>query len=81
MRLSANTPQVGEEEDFVEAKIEGEETEIAFNFRFLLDLLANFPDKELAFESSGALSPGVFKPVTGKPSFLHIIMPVRVQGE
>ena len=80
LRLSANTPQVGEDEDFVEAKVEGEEVEVAFNFRFLLDLLANFPDKEVVFETSGALNPGVFKPASNKISFLHIIMPVRVQG-
>lgn len=80
LRLSANTPSVGEEEDFVEAKTDGEESEIAFNFRFLLDLLNNFPDKELVFESLGPLSPGVFKPKTDKPQFLHIIMPVRVQS-
>lgn len=80
LRLSANTPQVGEEEDFVEAKVEGEETEIAFNFRFLLDLLSNFPDKDLVLESSGALSPGVFKPKSPQPAFLHIVMPVRVQS-
>ncbi|KKS97912.1 MAG: polymerase III subunit beta, DNA polymerase III subunit beta protein [Candidatus Gottesmanbacteria bacterium GW2011_GWA2_43_14] len=80
LRLSANTPQVGEESDYVEAKVEGEESEVAFNFRFLLDLLSNFPEKELVFESSGPLSPGVFKPKSDKISFLHIIMPVRVQG-
>ncbi len=80
LRLSANTPQVGQNEDFVEGKLEGEETEIAFNYRFLLDLLANFPEENLVLESSGPLNPGVFK--SGKPasSFLHIIMPVRVQG-
>lgn len=80
LRLSANTPQVGQNEDFVEAKVEGEETEIAFNYRFLLDLLANFPEESLVIESSGALNPGVFKPGKPTPSFLHIIMPVRVQG-
>lgn len=85
LRLSANTPQVGEDEDFVEAKVEGEEMEIAFNYRFLLDLLNNFSDELLIFESSGSLNPGVFKPVNSKRpntrSFLHLIMPVRVQGE
>lgn len=80
LRLSANTPQVGQNEDFVDAKVTGEETEIAFNYRFLLDLLANFPDENLVFESSGPLNPGVFKPEKSTPSFLHIIMPVRVQG-
>jgi DNA polymerase III subunit beta len=79
LRLSANTPQVGENQDFVEAKVDGEELEIAFNYRFLLDILSNFPDEDVVIELSGALSPGVFK--TPKiPEFLHIIMPVRVQG-
>ncbi len=84
LRISANSPQVGNDEDFIEAKVEGEETEIAFNYRFLLDLLANFPDKEIVLETSGPLNPGVFKPVTTSTSnggsFLHLIMPVRVQG-
>ena len=80
LRLKAVTPQIGEEEDFVEAKVSGEEVEIAFNFRFLLDLLANFPDKELILEASGPLAPGLFKPTSPNISFLHLIMPVRIQG-
>ena len=80
LHLSANTPQVGSDEDIVEAKVDGEETEIAFNFRFLSDILTNMPDKEVVFETSGSLAPGVFKPAGGKISFLHLIMPVRVQG-
>lgn len=80
LRLTANTPQIGEDEGFVEAKVEGEEFEVAFNFRFLLDLLANFPGKEVVFESLGPLSPGVFKPNIKGVNFLHLIMPVRVQS-
>lgn len=80
LRLSANTPQIGNDEEFVEAKVDGEEVEIAFNYRFLLDILNNFPEESLVFESSGALNPGVFRPVNPKISFLHLIMPVRVQG-
>lgn len=80
LRLTAATPQLGEDEDFVEAKIEGELGEIAFNYRFLIDLLNNFPEEELVMEVSGPLNPGVFKPASGKSSFLHIIMPVRIQN-
>lgn len=80
LRLSANTPQVGRNEDFIKAQVQGEEMEVAFNYRFLLDLLANFSGESLVFESSGPLNPGVFKPSKPNPSFLHIIMPVRIQG-
>jgi DNA polymerase-3 subunit beta len=79
LRLKAVTPQIGENEDFVEAKIEGEETETAFNFRFLLEMLSVIQDEKLVFETSGPLNPGVFKPFSPTSSFLHIIMPVRIQ--
>lgn len=81
LRLSASTPQTGEGEEFVEAKVEGEESEVAFNYRFLLDLLANFSGDKLIFEASGSLNPGVFRSTSSKSSFLHLIMPVRIQGE
>lgn len=77
--VSANTPQVGENKVEIDAETEGEDAEIAFNSRFLLEFLNNFPDDSLAFEMTGSLNPGVFKPVNDD-SFLHIIMPVRVQG-
>jgi DNA polymerase-3 subunit beta len=77
--VSANAPQVGENKIELEAKIDGDGGEIAFNSRFLLDFLTNFPDDEVLFEMTGALNPGVFRPVKDE-SFLHIIMPVRVQS-
>lgn len=77
--ISANTPQVGEDEITVEAKVDGEGGDIAFNSRFLLDFLANYKEDELLFEMTGSLNPGVFRPPKDD-SYLHIIMPVRVQG-
>ena len=75
--VSANTPQVGEDEIDVEARVDGEGGDMAFNSRFLLEFLANFPEEELLFEMTGSLNPGVFKPVKDD-TYLHIIMPVRV---
>jgi DNA polymerase III subunit beta len=77
--VTANTPQVGEDEIDVEAKVEGEGGDMAFNSRFLVEFLANYPSEELVFEMTGSLNPGVFKPVK-EDTYLHIIMPVRVQG-
>ncbi|MFH1186644.1 MAG: DNA polymerase III subunit beta [Candidatus Levyibacteriota bacterium] len=76
--VSANTPSVGENRVEVEAKTEGEENEIAFNARYLLDFLGNVEDEDLILEMSGPLSPGVFK-IKGNSNFLHLIMPIRVQ--
>lgn len=74
--ISANTPQVGQNKVTVENKGEGEEGDIAFNSRFVLDFLNHFPEEQFVFEMTGSLNPGVFKPVKDD-NFLHIIMPVR----
>lgn len=78
--VSAHTPSVGENFVEVEARLTGEGNEIAFNARYLLDLFAHLEEKEMVFEMSGPLSPGVFK-IKGDDSFLHIIMPIRMQAE
>ncbi len=75
--VSANAAQVGTNSIELSAKIDGDGGEIAFNSRFLLDFLTNFPGEEFLFEMTGALNSGVFKPVKDE-SYLHIIMPVRV---
>lgn len=79
MTVSANAPSVGENTVEIEAVLSGEENEIAFNSRYLLDFLSNIEEDGLIFQMSGPLSPGVFK-IKNNESFLHIIMPIRVQG-
>ena len=76
--VSANSPQTGHNTSIVAAAIEGDGLESAFNFRFLLDLLNASTEDEVCIEVGGALSPGVFT-FPKDPSFLHIIMPVRLQ--
>lgn len=77
--VSAQSATVGENSVTVAANLNGEENEIAFNARYLQDVLANIEAKELTFEMTGPLNPGVFK-IKGDESFLHLIMPIRVQG-
>lgn len=76
--VSANAPSVGENTVEVEGKLIGEENEIAFNARYLLDLFANTQENEMVLEMAGPLHPGVFK-IKEDSSFLHLIMPIRVQ--
>ena len=76
--VSANSPSVGENSVEVEAKTTGEENEIAFNAKYLLDLFSSLETEEMTFEMNGPLNPGVFK-IKGDKSFLHLVMPIRVQ--
>lgn len=77
--VSSQAASLGENTVEVEASLNGEENEIAFNARYILDVLANMKKDDLNLEMTGPLNPGVFK-MKGDSSFLHLIMPIRVQG-
>jgi DNA polymerase-3 subunit beta len=73
--VSANA-EVGDHVGQVEATVEGDGTTIAFNARYLADVLTNVGADQFALELNGPLSPGVFKPV-GDDQYIHVVMPVR----
>lgn len=75
--FSSSASSVGENEVEVDAKTEGEENEIAFNARYLLEFFSNIDEENIIFEMTGPLNPGVFKLEKDK-SYLHLIMPIRV---
>lgn len=77
--VSSSSASVGENTVTVESVLQGEENEIAFNARYLLDFFANVSAPEMVFEMVGPLNPGVFT-IKDDPSYLHLIMPIRVQG-
>jgi DNA polymerase-3 subunit beta len=77
LTLTANTSEVGQNVAGVEAKIEGQDLQVAFNSKYLLDVLAIIGSEEVQLGFTGPLNPGIIKPV-GKDNYLYIIMPVRV---
>ncbi len=78
LEISSNSPQLGENKIALEVKTEGSGGEIAFNARYLMDFLNSIKSDLINLQMSDALSPGVFSPADDK-SFLHVIMPIRIQ--
>jgi len=72
----AAAADVGEAQGEVEARIEGEPVQIAFNARYLQEALQTLTQEQLTLEFSGPLSPGVLRP-TDDEDYVHVIMPVR----
>jgi len=72
----AAAADVGDAQTEVEAAVEGDPVQIAFNARYLQDALQNVDADQLALEFSGPLSPGVIRRV-GDDNYVHVIMPVR----
>ena len=76
-KISASSPQMGVNEGEVEIEKTGGDMEIAFNDRYLLELLNNLTTASVSMRLDGPLSPAGF--YEGE-EFLHIITPVRVSG-
>ena len=73
--VSANA-EIGDHVGQVEADVEGDGTSIAFNAKYLADVLEKVTADQFALELQGPLAPGVFKPV-GDDRYVHVVMPVR----
>jgi DNA polymerase III subunit beta len=73
----AAAAEVGDTVGEVEAAIDGEPVQIAFNARYLQDALSNLDAEQVAFEFTGPLSPGVMRRTGADEDYVHVIMPVR----
>ncbi len=79
VEISARSEEVGDNQDIVDLdEIEGEEGKIAFNSRYLLDVLSVLEKGKVALETTTSSSPGVFKP-TDSEEYIHVVMPMFVQ--
>lgn len=71
---------VGRANDSVSVPVIGEDVEIGFNNKYLLDALKNCETDEVKLLLSGGLAPMVIKPVKGE-SFLCLVVPMRLSNE
>src|SRR3989344_3770221 len=78
VKIYAKSAGLGEGEAVIDAEKSGEDNEIAFNVKFVMDILKNIESQSVIIELSSALEPAVFK-TEDDQDFLHIIMPVRLQ--
>lgn len=77
LTLIAQTAEVGDHEAPLTAAVTGDDVEIAFNARYVLDALQVMSSVDVELSFNGALQPGVLRPA-GRDDYLCIIMPVRV---
>ena len=76
--ISARAEEVGDNLGEIDANVEGEEAKIAFNSKYLVDVLGVLNEAQVALEATTSSSPGVLRPV-GKDNYVHVVMPMFVQ--
>ncbi len=76
--VSAQAEEIGGNVSEMDALVDGEEAKIAFNARYLSDVLSILHQAQVAIEVTTPSSPGIIRPV-GVDNYIHVIMPMFVQ--
>jgi DNA polymerase-3 subunit beta len=77
VEISAHSEETGSNETLVEATVDGIPLLIAFNVKYLREVLEVIKSPNVALETSAPNAPGVVRPV-GDDNFLHVIMPMHL---
>ena len=77
LTITANAAEVGDNQSQLDVLIDGTPSQIAFNARYVMDVLGVINTAQVAIETQTPGAPGVFKPV-GSDTYLHVIMPMHL---
>ena len=77
--LSAKTGN-GEAKDICRVAGDGQELEIGFNNRYLMEALRYAPAETVRIELNTGISPAIIVPTDGEENFLYMVLPVRLKS-
>ena len=78
MRLTAARSEMGDSINEIDDMVDGVNVEIAFDARFLIDVLSQIAQPQIVLETTQATRPGALRPVgMGEEEFLHVLMPMH----
>jgi DNA polymerase-3 subunit beta len=78
IRLTATSTSTGDNVNEIDALVEGESLDIAFNAKYLMDVLGQIDQPQVSLETTQPTRPGAIRPVgMGEEEFLHVVMPMN----
>ncbi len=76
--VKSTSAEMGDNEGTLDASVDGDDTQIAFNGRYLRDALEAIDTPEVELKITGPSSPGLIEPAGEKNGYTHVIMPMHV---
>ena len=76
LKITSNA-ELGDVEEEMDAQLNGDPIDIAFNARYITDVIRNVSDENLCMKFNSNISPCVVVPENGD-DFIYLILPVRV---
>ena len=78
MTVSARAEEIGDNTGALDAAVEGDASKIAFNGKYLQEVLQVLDGGRVALETTGPSQPGVIRPIDND-NYVHVVMPMFVQ--
>ncbi|OGO17553.1 MAG: DNA polymerase III subunit beta [Chloroflexi bacterium RBG_16_50_11] len=78
LAVSARSEEIGDDVGEIDATVEGADAKIAFNGKYLTDVLSVLHESQVALETTNPSSPGLIRPI-GTDNYTHVVMPMFVQ--
>lgn len=75
--VTSNNPEMGKAQEIIDCESEGGQIEIAFNARYLNDILKNIETDNAVISLNSSVSPACIKP-ENTDDYLYIVTPIRV---
>ncbi len=80
LTITATSAELGDNVSEMDALVEGDANEIAFNAKYLIDALSAIDTPQVAMEITRSTAPGVIRPVgAGPEEYTQVIMPMQLQ--
>jgi DNA polymerase III subunit beta len=79
LHLSAEAPQLGSGEESIPSQISGNDLEIAFNVKYMVDGLKSMPGSEVQLQIKTAATPAVLSPLADT-KLTYLIMPIQIRN-
>lgn len=76
LEIASNNPELGDAKEEIEVDYKGKEMKIAFNAKYMLDVLTTMDEDIVSINLNDQLSPGILRPLHDK-TYTCLVMPMR----
>jgi len=77
VHITAQSEETGFYENYIEANVDGPDIQIAFNVRFLKEVMEVIESPNVSIQTNTSMSPGLIIPLDDDQNYRYVIMPMH----
>jgi len=77
VHITAQSEETGFYENYIDANVDGPDIQIAFNVRFLKEVMEVIESPNVSIQTNTSMSPGLIVPLDDNQNYRYVIMPMH----